>query len=138
MTTTCQVFLAEERSGTFKYDAGSEVAIKVEDADFQWEGAPPDTAPKSKKEQAVLAAKLKAEKKTRKHDDKVAQKALKAGAPLDPAGGDTKDEKFVADGDPTTSPIEAEETLQLSGVNLAIPRGQLCAIVGSVGCAFSL
>lgn len=33
----------------------------------------------------------------------------------------------------TTSPVEEVETLQLQGINLQIPRGQLCAIVGPVG-----
>ncbi|KAL8290351.1 hypothetical protein RQP46_002609 [Phenoliferia psychrophenolica] len=121
-----EVFIAEERSGTFKYDPSSDVAIRVEDADFRWEGQPPETAPKSKKEQAAIVAKLKAEKKTHKQNIKASKKDDSLAVPTDEKKGDLG-------GDPTSTPLEAEPTLQLNGIDLAIPRGQLCAIVGPVG-----
>lgn len=96
---------------------------------LQWEGAPPETAPKSKKEQAKINAQLKADKKASK-------KAARMDPPGDPevVAGVTDEGRAAPDEDPTTTPAEVE-TLQLNGINLAIPRGQLCAIVGPVGCA---
>ncbi|KAK4704538.1 lysophospholipase, partial [Phenoliferia sp. Uapishka_3] len=127
-----EVFLAEERSGTFKYDSNSSLAIEVTDADFQWEGMPPETAPKTKKEQTAIVAKAKAEKKA---DKLIAKKALRAGeTPTDPevVVGNTDEGRIVGAGEIEEAAGEPE-TLQLQGINLAIPKGQLCAIVGSVG-----
>ncbi|KAM0751625.1 P-loop containing nucleoside triphosphate hydrolase protein [Meredithblackwellia eburnea MCA 4105] len=139
------VFTAEERSGTFEYDHSSDFAIKVNHADFHWEGTPPEHAPKSKKEQASIAAKIKAEKKNQKKEAKSAKKRLDATPAGTPAlhndkevvALNTDEGKLVPpttniDGDPTTTPAE-KETLQLRDITVEIPRGQLCAVVGAVG-----
>ncbi|KPV77486.1 uncharacterized protein RHOBADRAFT_24011 [Rhodotorula graminis WP1] len=99
-----EVFLAEERSAPFDIDPSAKFAVSVVDADFQWESTPPDTAPKSKKEQAKLAAQGKKAAKVAKKERKEKEKAAKEA-----------------------------EILQLRNVNLRIPRGQLCAVVGAVG-----
>ncbi|BGO90746.1 hypothetical protein NBRC10512v2_002998 [Rhodotorula toruloides] len=145
-----EVFLADEREVTLDVNPTAKYAVEVTDADFQWESPPPDSAPKSKKEQAKLAAKVKKEtksaKKERKEKEKKAKVELKLAenAPADPEStensGDAtagvpdatgvKGEQDTAD--PTTTP-EEKEVLQLRDVNLKIPRGQLCAIVGAVG-----
>ncbi|SCZ99314.1 BZ3500_MvSof-1268-A1-R1_Chr7-2g09480 [Microbotryum saponariae] len=157
-----EVFLAESRSGTYQFDAASEFAIQVDDADFQWEGAPPEEATAgSKKEQQALVHKLKQEQKKAKHDKKGEKKKLpapeqvivdekKPGVALDladktPADGadavDTDVSRGVpAPAEPTPdesqgeSPADKEKDLmQLSHISLRIPKGQLCAIVGPVG-----
>lgn len=100
------VFLAEERITTLNIDPDAKLAIKVEDADFIWEGPPPETLIKTKKELAVIAKKAKKDRKLNKGSEKVDE------------GG--------------TSSAEVE-TLQLQGINLAIPKGQLWGVVGPVG-----
>lgn len=138
-----EVFLAEERSGSYELDRNSPYAIEVTDADFQWEGTPPETAPLAKgskadqkKEAVAVAAKLKAAKKEKKAAAATLLKDTKAPPTAD--GGNLVGDAVDAIGaeDPTITPIvedEAIETLQLSNINLKIPRGQLCAIVGPVG-----
>lgn len=150
-----QVLLAEERETAFEVDRSAKYAVTVEDADFQWESPPPDTAPKSKKEAAQLAAKAKAnaktakkEKKEQKQREKAAKTQLKLAennAPLDPevaensgeAPADVPDTDAIGKESSVDDAAEKEvEPMQLRGVNLQIPYGQLCAIVGSVGYAF--
>jgi len=139
-----EVFLSEERSAPFDVDPSAKFAVSVVDADFQWESTPPDTAPKSKKEQAKLAAQgkkaAKVAKKERKDKEKAAKVELKLNekGAVDPeeaahSGDATADIPDDGKLDPTTTPEEAE-ILQLRNVNLRIPRGQLCAVVGAVGC----
>ncbi|BGP58188.1 hypothetical protein JCM8202v2_005849 [Rhodotorula sphaerocarpa] len=147
-----EVLLAEERETAFEVDRSAKYAVTVEDADFQWESPPPDTAPKSKKEAAQLAAKAKAnaktakkEKKEKKQREKAAKTQLKLAennAPLDPevaensgeAPADVPDTDAIGKESSADDAAEKEvEPMQLRGVNLQIPYGQLCAIVGSVG-----
>lgn len=139
-----EVFLADERSDALEIDPDAKLAIRVVNGDFQWESVAPDAAPKSKKEQAqaktdAKAAK-KAGKKAKKDEEKAAKVELKLAenAPVDPetaehSGDATAD---VPDGGHVKADDVEEdkkETMQLRGINLTIPRGQLCAIVGPVG-----
>ncbi|CEQ43018.1 SPOSA6832_04911, partial [Sporobolomyces salmonicolor] len=138
-----EVFLAEERSNAFEVDLKSELAISVKEAAFQWESPPPDTAPKSKKEQAKLASRLKGQKREAKKEARRKEQAAKVqlklaeNVPTDPevaenSGDVTGNIPRVAQ--PAAMPDEEEkEVLQLRNINLSIPKGQLCAVVGSVG-----
>ncbi|GAA5878573.1 hypothetical protein JCM1840_007455 [Sporobolomyces johnsonii] len=138
-----EVFLAEERSNAFEVDPKAELAISVKEAAFQWESSPPDTAPKPKKEQAKLASRLKGQKKEAKKAAKRKEQAAKVeltlaeNTPTDPevaenSGDVTGDIPDTAQS--AATPDEAEkEVLQLRNINLSIPKGQLCAVVGSVG-----
>ncbi|GAA5994171.1 uncharacterized protein JCM10292_001909 [Rhodotorula paludigena] len=144
-----EVFLADERSSTYETDPSAKYAVRVVDADFQWESSPPESAPKSKKELAKLAADgkkaAKKAKKERKQQEKAGKVELKLSekGEADPeeamnagdATGDVPDSTELGKGDPTTTPAGAdpEEILQLRNINLKIPRGQLCAVVGAVG-----
>ncbi|GAA5952191.1 hypothetical protein JCM8115_003528 [Rhodotorula mucilaginosa] len=144
-----EVLLAEERETAYEVNPEAKYAVEVENADFQWESSPPDTAPKSKKDAAKLAAKVKAEAKTAKKARKQRERSSKAelklaenNAPLDPetaensgdATADVPDAGAVSEAAPAVTPAEPEkELMQLRGVNLHIPHGQLCAVVGSVG-----
>jgi ATPase subunit of ABC transporter with duplicated ATPase domains len=148
------VFLADVRKEAFEVDEKSEAAVRVENASFVWEATPEESpdAPKSKKQQAQIAAKLKAEKKQerkelkaaekaaakRKDDEKAVETELDGNGPVDSTaimvGGPTD----VALGnptnkdDPTTTPAE-QETLQLRDINVTIQKGELCAVAGPVG-----
>lgn len=118
-----EVLLAEERSGTYELNLDSKFAVEVVEADFQWEGAAPETAPlakgakgANKAEAKKLEAKLKAEKKKSK---KTALSGVKGLAEISATA--------------TPASLAEAEIMQLNGINLKIPKGQLCAIVGSVG-----
>ncbi|GAA6031091.1 hypothetical protein JCM8097_004000 [Rhodosporidiobolus ruineniae] len=137
-----EVFLADERADTLNIVADAKYAIKVEDADFQWESTPPDTAAGLKGKGGPGGAGKgpgRAQKRKQKKELKAKEKAGKAelkiaqNAPQDP-------EQAVNSGDatadvPDAGKVENEEVevLQLRGINLTIPKGQLCAIVGAVG-----
>ncbi|GAA5925731.1 hypothetical protein JCM1841_001743 [Sporobolomyces salmonicolor] len=138
-----EVFLAEERSNAFEVDLKSELAISVKEAAFQWESPPPDTAPKSKKEQAKLASRLKGQKKEAKKEARRKEQAVKVqlklaeNVPTDPEVAENSGDvtgNIPGAAQPAALPDEAEkEVLQLRNINLSIPKGQLCAVVGSVG-----
>ncbi|GAA5927818.1 uncharacterized protein JCM15063_006002 [Sporobolomyces koalae] len=142
-----EVFLAEERENTFKIDPTAKEAVRVVDADFKWESPPPDEGgPKTKKQQKALAATKKGEAKKAKKEAKAAKKAAKLELKLDenaPIDAQTAEQSGDATGEisgpntaaATASPIEKEEKelMQLRGINLKIPKGQLCAVVGAVG-----
>jgi ATP-binding cassette subfamily C (CFTR/MRP) protein 1 len=126
-----EVFLADERSDSLDFDHDAKFAISVTDADFQWESSPPDTA---------STPKSRAEKKADKKKEKAAkvELILAEKAPVDAetaensgdATADVPDSEDVKKKDD-----EVKDALQLRGINLSIPRGQLCAVVGPVGCA---
>lgn len=140
-----QVFVADTRSGTYEYNPESKYAVEVEDADFQWEASPPEAAnagpPKTKKQQAEIAAKLKADKKADRKADKVKadeEKKREVDVAAEPAAdAEVLDGRATlgvptTHGDPTVTPAEPE-LLQLSNVNVKIPKGTLVAVVGPVG-----
>lgn len=91
--------------------------MQVVDADFQWEGGAPEAEVVSKGKGKAGKKAAEEAKKAKKVADKKA-----ASIPASPVDGTT-----------ITPPSEPVEVLQLSGINLAIPRGQLCAIIGPVG-----
>lgn len=146
-----EVFLAEEREEAFKVDRSAKEAVTVIDADFRWESPPPESlnAPKSKKQQKMIAADKKGAAKKAKKEAKAAKKANKVELKLDenaPIDAQTAEASGDATGDvsgPTSAdpanpspgtPAEPEkELMQLRGINLHVPKGQLCAIVGAVG-----
>ncbi|KAK4057952.1 hypothetical protein OIO90_001171 [Microbotryomycetes sp. JL221] len=138
-----EVFVAETRVDSSEIDDSAKFAVKVEDADFQWEASPeqsPD-APKSKKKHGKHG-KNKKHGKTSKDDLKAAEPAIAgkapgdttamaAGGPTDAALGVPSDGKTSEDG--ALTPPAPEELMQLRNVNLTIPKGQLVAVVGPVG-----
>lgn len=147
-----RVFLADERDNAFKIDRSAKDAVTVVDADFRWESPPPEdlNKPKSKKEQKALAAGKKGEAKKAKKDAKAAKKAsaaaakielkLDENAPMDPQTAENSGDATGDVSGPSSAlekgatPAETEkELMQLRGINLRIPKGQLCAIVGAVG-----
>ncbi|GAA5839463.1 hypothetical protein JCM3766R1_003553 [Sporobolomyces carnicolor] len=145
-----EVFLAEERDEAFKVDRSAKEAVTVVDADFRWEAPPPEDlkGPKTKKQQKMIAADKKGQAKRAKKEAKAAKKAnalelkLDENAPIDAqtaeASGDaTGDVSGPVSTEPATTagtPAEQEkELMQLRGINLRVPKGQLCAIVGAVG-----
>lgn len=145
-----RVFLAEERDEAFKVDRSAKEAVTVVDADFRWEAPPPEDlkGPKTKKQQKMIAADKKGQAKRAKKEAKAAKKAnalelkLDENAPIDAqtaeASGDaTGDVSGPVSTEPATTagtPAEQEkELMQLRGINLRVPKGQLCAIVGAVG-----
>ncbi|GAA5823616.1 hypothetical protein JCM11251_000700 [Rhodosporidiobolus azoricus] len=141
-----EVFLADERpSNALEINPDLKYAVQVSDADFQWESPPPESAPQSKKAKAIAAKQEKKDKKKEKKQlkEKAAKVELKLAenAPADPeeavnAGDALADIPDSADAkkDPAAPDEEGEkEVLQLRGINLAIPKGQLCAVVGAVG-----
>ncbi len=88
------VFEAETIAETKVQDTEMKYAVEVIDAEFVWDGPPPEEVKKSKKE----------------------KKAAKKSRPATP-----------------TEPQSQESTFKLKNVNVAIPHGQLVAIVGPVG-----
>ncbi|BGP15223.1 hypothetical protein JCM10213_000825 [Rhodosporidiobolus nylandii] len=135
-----EIFLADERSNTLDIDPDAKYAVQVSDADFQWESAPPETAPtqkpKSRREQRREKKEIRAKEKAAKTELKLAEN--KQSDPEGPvnngeATGDLPDEGSIGK-DGAAMPEEGEkEVLQLRGIDLAIPKGQLCAVVGAVG-----
>lgn len=105
------VFLAEEISGSFQVDPTSEYAIQVNDASFIWETAAPPADPKDKKAKKIHGKKSKSNRSSPEPESKPA---------------------LV--GTATTASIEEEaQILQLSNINIKIPKGALVGVVGSVG-----
>ena len=100
------VFVAEELPETFRIVEGEEMALVVKDAAFEWEAGVPDGDGKGKK-----GAKGKQGKSNKDKDDVKRQKDADADADA-----------------PTPDPPAS-----LSHIDLAIPRGQLVAVVGPVG-----
>jgi ABC-type polysaccharide/polyol phosphate transport system ATPase subunit len=88
-------FTAETLTQTKVIDPELPYAIKVEHADFSWDGVPPDAEDKKSKRRS---------------------KSARKGASQAPA-------KIEGD----------EHAFKLKDIDLTIPRGQLCAIVGPVG-----
>jgi ABC-type multidrug transport system fused ATPase/permease subunit len=102
------IFEAEQLSETKRIDPGLQHAIVVEDAEFTWDGPPPEDKKPAKAK--GLKARMKALRGKGKTDA--------AATPATPATPGTPDEEHV---------------FQLHGVNMVVPRGKLVAIVGPVG-----
>ncbi|GAA96149.1 uncharacterized protein L969DRAFT_91604 [Mixia osmundae IAM 14324] len=145
------VYVAEEIDGTYDVDRELPYAVDVQDASFIWEGAPPEDIKLSKK-------KAKAEKKKQKknstelarmahqdHDASAKPLPKDREVPTATLGGGSTEKEALTDGSTIQAPaVDHEELtidepesdeplLQLRDINFRIPRGQLCAVIGSVG-----
>jgi ABC-type bacteriocin/lantibiotic exporter with double-glycine peptidase domain len=91
------VFVAEIITDQQDIDPNLEVAVRVNNATFIWDGAFPEDDPKDKS----------------KHT---------------PHGrGANKDSQ------PVSKIVPPEQAYKLQNINMSIPKGQLCAIVGAIG-----
>ncbi|KAH7334391.1 ABC transporter [Rhizoctonia solani] len=97
------VFVAEVLTQTRLIDTSIPVALEVKDAEFSWDGAPPDD----------VSSKGKGKKGKAKSSKSAAGTAEKSAA-----AGDEPAKELI---------------FKLRDINLSLPRGQLCAIVGPVG-----
>jgi ABC-type multidrug transport system fused ATPase/permease subunit len=102
------VFEAELLEDTFVIDDSIDNAVEVKNASFTWDAPPPDTSDNGQRG-----------KKKPRNDHR-------------PASRRTSE----AD-DTSQSTVKDDNVFQLRDINLTIPRGQLVAIVGPVGCGKS-
>ncbi|CAE6472878.1 unnamed protein product [Rhizoctonia solani] len=102
------VFVAEVLTQTRIIDPSIPVALEVKDAEFSWDGAPPDD----------VSSKGKGKKGKGKSSKVTTGVAGKAAA---------------QDASAATGAAGEEMIFKLKDVSLSLPRGQLCAIVGPVG-----
>lgn len=100
-------FTAELRSENKIIDKSLPYAIVAEGANFAWDGAPPDA-----------------------EDNKKGKKGGKKG--MNQSKSEKKTSKSQTEQGTVTKP-DVVEGFKVMNVDLAIPRGQLCAIVGPVG-----
>ncbi|KAG6909964.1 hypothetical protein DXG01_014233 [Tephrocybe rancida] len=101
------VFEAELLTDTLVIDPTLDVAVEVTDASFTWDSPPPETEASQKQKRPHGAAAKGLAK---------LEKAKKAQAAQDKAKSDE------------------ENVFRMKELNMRIPRGQLVAIVGAVGC----
>ncbi|ELU43847.1 multidrug resistance-associated ABC transporter [Rhizoctonia solani AG-1 IA] len=104
------IFMAETRSESLPVELDLPVAIKVQALDLTWDLPPPTSAPKKRAgtPQRNLLGRLRG----------------RFGAKPTAAPVSTNEK-------PNTTPVK--EPFKMNNINLEIPRGQLCAIVGPVG-----
>ena len=119
------LFLAEETSVTITANLDEKYAIQMESAYFKWNSPDLDTRTMSEFD---LESKLK--RPSFEENSIMENCALKSAVPLAP---------FISkEIEPSLSNIEIfcdadYQTTTLNNVNIAIPKGQLVAIVGSIG-----
>ncbi|KAJ3514870.1 hypothetical protein NLJ89_g2120 [Agrocybe chaxingu] len=101
------VFEAELLEKTHTVDRDLKVAIEVKHASFTWDSPPPEEESQSKKRRGRQSSKVKAQVKA---DAAAKRKQL--------------DDKAKSD---------EENVFKVRDINMSIPRGQLVAVVGSVG-----
>jgi ABC-type glutathione transport system ATPase component len=105
-------------------DSSLPVALEVKEAEFAWDGAPPDEG----------SSKGKGSKGKGKNKDKskaaaeVAEKAARGPGEKEAVVQDAG----VTEGGSAGEPAK-EVVFKLKDINMSLPRGQLCAIVGPVG-----
>lgn len=99
------VFQAELLEETRVIEKSLDVALRVEDASFTWDAPAPN-------------------------DEKLGLKSSSPGSHGGKGKGDKGKTTKAETGEKVT---EAERVFKMSNINLAIPRGKLIAIVGSVG-----
>lgn len=97
-------FTAELRSENKVIDSSLPYAIVAENASFAWDGAPPDVEDSKKSKKGGKKASVQSQVEREKGKSQAGQTTTKA-----------------------------DEGFKVRDVNLAIPRGQLCAVVGPVG-----
>lgn len=104
---------AEKLADPFAIDSQAKSAIRVANADFQWETSkPPAQEGKGKGQQSPRKSKKQQKKET-------AAKLAGAAAPALPSD--------------IPEATSAVEPFKLSNINLDISRGELVAVVGAVG-----
>ncbi|KAL7424431.1 ATP-binding cassette transporter yor1 [Cryptotrichosporon argae] len=136
------VFEAEVVTEKRQIDAELKDAVRVEHASFAWDAAPPadegmpGAAKKAAKAKAKAAKAAKAEKKRKASGTDLAAQAhadIAGAAPSTEAGlpaqGGAAAEPGVAEKDVAI----VDNVFKIEDLNLAIPRGALVAIVGSIG-----
>jgi ATP-binding cassette subfamily C (CFTR/MRP) protein 1 len=104
---------------TFTVDPAQKLALKVEDATFEWEETPTEKERREKE----------SEKKLRQGKDKAKEEKIKAKGKKEEQEDKAKEEDAVI---PPSG--EAAKPFQMKGVNMKVERGTLVAIVGPVGC----
>ncbi|CCO28288.1 Oligomycin resistance ATP-dependent permease YOR1 [Rhizoctonia solani AG-1 IB] len=117
------VFLAEVLSQTRIIDPSIPVALEVKDAEFSWDGAPPDDVTSKGKGKGK-----KGKGKPSGATTGVAEKSARGPGEKDPVVQDAG-----AGTGSTTDEATKEMVFKLKDINISLPRGQLCAIVGPVG-----
>ncbi|THZ15415.1 ABC multidrug transporter-like protein [Aureobasidium pullulans] len=124
--------LAEEALDEATWDYEGKSAIVMKDADFTWERTPTQDAEKapvgpagSKQAKAARKADKKADKQAKKDAKKATKDALKNAE----KGGDGLNTSDSS----TTLADESEQPFQIKGLNIAIGRDELVAVIGSVG-----
>lgn len=106
------VFMAERRSENLPIEPDLPVAIKAQGLDLTWDSPPPTNPPKkaTASPQRGLFGRLRGR--------------FGGTKPVSTTSAPTSDK-------PSSNP--AKEPFKMNNINLEIPRGQLCAIVGPVG-----
>lgn len=107
---------SEQLGKPFDLNPHAKAAIRVQDADFQWETAEP----------LLQDAGLSKMKPTNKNEKKADKKQAKVKAAHHQQ---VKRDKLVNDDDEAAQ----ENPFKLSNIELEIKRGELVAVVGSVG-----
>ncbi|KAL0576170.1 hypothetical protein V5O48_005811 [Marasmius crinis-equi] len=117
-----EVFLAELMAENIKIDPELDVAVSVKNAHFTWDAPPPTStkkapAPPAKSVTTAVTEKVKEvfNSASGKKSPAISEKEL-ARTESSEKGSDTDDRIF-----------------KLRNINLSVPRGQLCAIVGPIG-----
>jgi ABC-type transport system involved in cytochrome bd biosynthesis fused ATPase/permease subunit len=111
-------------------DPDLDVAVRVENASFTWDAAPPVEAAVAKLEAKLAAAQAKqAGKEGGTAHGKA--KAVKSAAATPAAATPAKD-GAATPAHPTDKPA-LDDIFQLHDINLSIKRGSLTAIVGAIG-----
>ncbi|KAJ1301602.1 hypothetical protein OPQ81_008850 [Rhizoctonia solani] len=113
------VFVAEVLTQTRVIDTSIPVALQVKGAEFSWDGGPPED----------ISSKGKGKgKKGKGKASKPAEKSARGTGEKDAAVQDANAAAGAAGDEPTKEMI-----FKLKDINISLPRGQLCAIVGPVG-----
>lgn len=127
-----EFLLAEEAQDEAHWDYENENAIVIRDANFTWERNPtqdPENGPGGPKSGKQIKAEKKAEKQAVKADKKAAKEAEKF------VEKDTSGDTSPADPDSRSALVEEEEEqpFEIKGLDLAVGRNELIAVIGGVG-----
>lgn len=121
-----EFLLAEEAQDEAAFDYENKNAVVVKNADFTWERNPtqdPDKGPGGPKTTKQAKADKKAEKKADKAEKKATKDAEKQAERDAAAGLDSS----------STLADEEDRPFEIKGLDLAVGRNELIAIIGSVG-----
>lgn len=112
------IFMAETRPETLPVDPALPVAIRANAVSLTWDAPPAAPAPKPKPLSVTAEKSFLGRLKARFEG----VKAVAVSSPPPPVEKSVNEKATVA-----------KEPFKMDGLNLEIPRGQLCAIVGPVG-----